>query len=74
MIHDADYQMSLSCGQNDPLNMLKNSFFSCLIGIYFSPFFFEHTVAHMEQKKFLKIFHLATNHHQLPPPITTTNY
>ena len=44
MIHDADYQMSLSCGQNDPLNMLKNSFFSCLIGIYFSPFFFEHTV------------------------------
>ena len=44
MIHDADYQMSLSYGQDDPLNILKYSFFSCLIGIYFSPFFFEHTV------------------------------
>ena len=44
MIHDADYQMSLSCGQDDPLNILKNSFFSCLIDFYFSPFFFEHTV------------------------------
>ena len=44
MIYDADYQMSLSCGHDDPLNMLKNSFFTCLIGIYFSPFFLEHTV------------------------------
>ena len=23
MIHDADYQMSQSCGPDDPLNMLK---------------------------------------------------
>ena len=36
--------MSLSCGQDKPLNILKNAFFSCLIGIYFSPFFFEHPV------------------------------
>ena len=52
MIHDADYQMSQSCGQDDPLNMLKNSFFSCLIGIYFSPFFFEHTVDFYKEKSF----------------------
>ena len=25
MIHDADYQMSLSCGQDKPLNILKNA-------------------------------------------------
>ena len=34
MIYDADYQ---SCGQDDLLNMLKNSFLTCLIGIYFLP-------------------------------------
>ena len=51
MIHDADYQMSLSCGHDDPLNILKNSFFSCLIGIYFFPFFFEHTVYTMCPRK-----------------------
>ena len=25
-IHDVDYQMPLSCGQDDPLNILKNAF------------------------------------------------
>ena len=44
MIYDADYQMSLSCGLDYPLNMLKYSFFTCFKGIYIFPFFFEHTV------------------------------
>ena len=36
--------MSLCFGQDDPLNILKAAFFSCLIGIYFPSFFFEHPV------------------------------
>ena len=42
-IDNVDNQMSLSCGQDDPLHILKNSFFSSFIDIYFSPFFFELT-------------------------------
>ena len=42
--------MSLSCGQDDPLNILKNSFFCCLICIYFFSFFFEHPVEDMGRK------------------------
>ena len=28
-IHDVDYQMSLSFGQDDPLNILKKAVFTC---------------------------------------------
>ena len=36
--------MSTSCGQDKPHSISKNVIFSCLIGIYFSPFFIEHPV------------------------------
>ena len=36
--------MSLICDQDDPLNILKNTFFSFLIGIFIFSFFFEQTV------------------------------
>ena len=41
---DANNQMSHSCGHSEPLKTLQNSFFSCVIAFYFSPFFFEHPV------------------------------
>ena len=36
--------MSTSSGQDKPHSISKNVIFSCLISIYFSPFFFEHPV------------------------------
>ena len=42
--HDVDNQMSLSCGQDEPLSFPKNAFFSCEIGIYFVAFFIDHPV------------------------------
>ena len=36
--------MSHSCGLNKPLNSPYKSFLSCVIVIYFSPFFFDHPV------------------------------
>ena len=42
--HDVDNQMSLSCGQDEPLSFPKNAFFSCVIGIYFVAFFIDHPV------------------------------
>ena len=44
------YFISFVCGQDDPLNILKNSFFCCLICIYFFSFFFEHPVEDMGRK------------------------
>ena len=41
---DANYQMSHSCGHNEPLKTHYNRFFSCAIAIYFNSFFFEHPV------------------------------
>ena len=37
-------QMSLSYGWDEPQRWPKNAFFSCVIGIYFVTFFFEHIV------------------------------
>ena len=37
-------QMSLSCGQDEPLGCPENAFFSCVIGIYLVSFFFDHPV------------------------------
>ena len=41
---NVDNQMSQSCGQDEPLGCPKNAFFSCVIGIYFVSFFFDHPV------------------------------
>ena len=41
---NVDNQMSQSCGQDEPLGCPKNAFFSCVIGIYFVSFFFDHLV------------------------------
>ena len=41
---NVDNQISLSCGQDEPLGCPKNAFFSCVIGIYFVSFFFDHPV------------------------------
>ena len=41
---NVDNQMSLSCGQDESLGCPKNAFFSCVIGIYFVSFFFDHPV------------------------------
>ena len=41
---NVDNQMSLTCGQDEPLGCPKKAFFSCVIGIYFVSFFFDHPV------------------------------
>ena len=41
---NVDNQMSLSCGQDEPLGCPENAFFSCAIGIYLVSFFFDHPV------------------------------
>ena len=41
---NVDNQMSLSCGQDEPLSCPENDIFSCLIGIYLVSFFFDHPV------------------------------
>ena len=41
---NVDNQMSLSCGQDEPLGCPENAFFSCVIGIYLVSFFFDHPV------------------------------
>ena len=41
---DANNQMSHSCGHNETLNSSWNPYFSCVMDIYFSPFFFDHPV------------------------------
>ena len=40
----ADYQMSTSCGQDEPHTSRKKAYFSCAIGVYFMSFFYEHPV------------------------------
>ena len=37
----ADYQMSTSCGQDEPHRSPKKAYFSCVIGIYIMSFFYE---------------------------------
>ena len=37
--------MSLSFGQDDPLNILKKAVFTCYMDIYFFSFFFDHPVS-----------------------------
>ena len=41
---NVDNQMSLSCGQDEPLGCPENTFFSCVIGIYLVSFIFDHPV------------------------------
>ena len=41
---NVDHQISQSCGQDEPLGCPKNALFSCVIGIYFVSFFFDHPV------------------------------
>ena len=47
---DIDNQMSLSSGQDETLSCPKNSFFSCVRGIYFVTFFIDHPVTWSENK------------------------
>ena len=39
-----DNKMSTSFGQDEPHRRPKKAYFSCAIGIYFMPFFYEHPV------------------------------
>ena len=39
-----DNQMVIICGQDEPHSSLTKSVFSCVIGIYFMSFFYEHPV------------------------------
>ena len=37
-------QMFISCGQDEPHRSPKKAYFSCVIGIYFLSFFYDHPV------------------------------
>ena len=39
-----DKQMFISCGQDEPYRSPKKAYFSCVIGLYFLSFFYEHPV------------------------------
>ena len=39
-----DKQMFISCGQDEPLRSPQMAYFSCVIGIYFASFFYDHPV------------------------------
>ena len=39
-----DKQMFISCGQDELFKSPKKAYFSCLIGLYFLSFFYEHPV------------------------------
>ena len=41
---NVDNQISLSCGQYEPNSCPKNALFSCVIGVYYVSFFFDHPV------------------------------
>ena len=43
-IFGVNKQMFISCGQDEPHRSPKEAYFNCVIGIYFSSFFYEHPV------------------------------
>ena len=52
---NVDNQMSLSCGQDESLGCPKNAFFSCVIGVYFVSFLFDHPVVVNKLLSFIDI-------------------
>ena len=51
-----DKQMFISCGQDEPYRSPKKAYFSCVIGLYFLSFFYEHPVFFGSVITFSKIF------------------
>ena len=41
--------MFISCGQDEPYRSPKKAYFSCVIGLYFLSFFYEHPVCSMPE-------------------------